>query len=169
MASELWARAGESPCHLLFRVHHADSGTIRSAGDGFRTQNCDWLRDEEEFYDALEDHLDFYNDEHTPFISVSDSATSAANRARWMKEQGYRNVRIAVIDPSAVGNRALNVRRAAAYLGLHIKARVFPYTAGELVYLRHIPEDAVDREYSNLGHFCRAFGGSRGTREFGTS
>ena len=169
MTSGLWANAGETPNRLLFRVHHNASGTMRSADGGFATQNRDWLRTEDDFYNALQDHLVIDNDEPTPFISVGDSATLAADRARWMRESGCRNVRIFVIDPSAVGKIALHVRRAANYLQLGIPNRVYRFTAGERVYLRDIPGYAVVKEYSNIDHFCRAYGGSGGIRELGTS
>jgi len=165
----LWATAGETPRCNLFRVHHADSGTLRSASNGFTTQYSDWLRSENEFYDTLLAHLDFNNDEPSPFISVTDSAEFAMERASKMRNRGYSDVRIIVIDPSAVGKKALNVRKAANYLDLYIPPRAYGYTAGERVYLRDIPGDAVVREYSNIGNFRRAFGGSWVTREFGVS
>ena len=75
-----------------------------------------------------------------------------------MKNKGCGGVRIYVINPRAVDDRALNVWRAARYFKFFIPKRVNGYTVGERVYMTVIPGTAVSKEYTSVTEFREYFG-----------
>ena len=75
-----------------------------------------------------------------------------------MQDKGCSGVRIYVINPRAVRNKALNVWKAAKDLRFFIPKRVNGYTVGERVYMTVIPKKAVGKEYTSVREFRESFG-----------
>lgn len=139
----------------FYRVYHSGSISQYDDDDGFlagdpnrdldfnpRTQ-----REKTELTQLLEQHLDWYNRDRTPFISMYKKLQTAIETAKAWERRGKRNVRIAGIDRDALENygyvRYRNVRRLAGKLGLWIDREIWQSTENELIVFRQIPAGAV--------------------------
>ena len=155
--AKVWAAAGERPRRKLFRVQHNKSANNSTLCGGFSAGRPRPPRGRRQYRAALRDHL-LNRRRLSPFISVVDNAELAAKRAAWMQNKGFSGVRIYVINPRAVGNKALNVWKAAKDLKFYIPRRVNGYTVGERVYMTVIPGKAVGKEYTSVREFRESFG-----------
>jgi len=155
-----WKQVAKKPRDdmLLFRVQHANSGTISDDSGGFKARSDQSLTDDESWGRALEAHLGRDNQRiPTPFISVYSSPRKAADRAEDAISNGRRDVYIAVINPAVCFKKVLKVWDLAKYLRIWLSDKDNFYTACEYLYMRNIPYDAVEEKYYNIEQFRKDY------------
>lgn len=141
----------------FYRVYHSGSVSQYDDVDGFLAGdpnrdldfNPTTRRERTELTQLLDQHLDWYNREPTPFISMYKNLQTAIETAKAWERKGKWNVRIASIDRDTLESygyvRYRNVRRLAGKLGLWIEREIWQSTENELIVFRQIPAGAVTR------------------------
>jgi hypothetical protein len=136
---------------LLYRVFDDLSVSQFDERHGFKAGNVDRFdpnRHRQEAKRIVERQSDWYNRELTPLISSTDSYDHAVRlgegKSNWAG--GELNLRVAVIDPSALGNVAMyQMSKLMEITGANLSASPGPH---EYVCVHRIPRRAVRRVYT---------------------
>lgn len=101
-------------------------------------------QEQEDLKRMLDKHLNWYNREPTPFISVYISKKVAWDYAEARKNDGWTGVSVTYIQREMIGPECLRrVRTLAKDLGYWIPPRAWPNSEFEWIILNHIPQEAI--------------------------
>lgn len=137
---------------LFYRVEDEGSQAVTIPGEGITAVGTArinfWAKNWEgiaELQQNVKDHLDWYSDCKSPFISVYADEQVAINIAKGRKKLGKQNVTITVIDTSKVrgGMNFRKMRPLAKRLGIRIPYKAYNNSEHEWIFLHHIPDDAI--------------------------
>jgi len=144
----------------LYRVFDDSSTSQYDEQDGFVAGNShlrlkmsrhwsEWQKDM--LIEALDNHLDWYNRNPTPFISVYSSKSAAYASANGRINDGKMGVIVAYIDGSKLFRGSLRkVWKLAEELGYYIPDKALDNSKSEWIVLQQIPSESVHHlQYMN--------------------